>query len=224
MGSSSGSDRYAREAAREEAKRKADIAKGTVNVRTMFAQQFTPDFYDQISQNFMDYYNPQLQQQVDASNEQLTGALGRGGNLGGMVPELDEHGRFTGRYVNRAGGGSSVAIDKFADLEEQHNIKRTELVDRAIQEANEKRQAVQQTQDNILLQLQSTADASGAAADAAASSQYLQAPAAYDPLGQIFTDATFGLATQADLERRGQARYNTGLFGGASSTSGETVG
>jgi len=39
---------------------------------------------------------------------------------------------------------------------------------------------------------------------------------------ELFADATDGLATQASLERRGQNRYDTGLF--SPKTSSRVIG
>ncbi|MGB1140726.1 MAG: hypothetical protein ACPG1A_07495 [Halioglobus sp.] len=227
MGSSGGGTqkRIAKDQEKREKERMARIESGTEEIRAMFAGNFTPEFYETHKQNFLDYYKPQLQLQIDETNRQLTGGLARAGNLRGMIPELDANGNFTGRYTNRVGGGSSVAIDRFADLEEQHNIKKGELVDRANQAVNDKRQRVQGAQDNVIMQLQATADDSGAISDAASNARSLAEREAYDPLGQVFTDVTFGLATQADLERRGNARYDTGIFpNNRSRSSGEVVG
>ena len=42
---------------------------------------------------------------------------------------------------------------------------------------------------------------------------------AYSPLGALFANATEGLATQMDLERRDKNRYNlSGLFGSSDSS------
>ena len=42
---------------------------------------------------------------------------------------------------------------------------------------------------------------------------------AYSPLGALFANATAGLATQMDLERRDKNRYNlSGLFGSSDSS------
>ena len=193
---SGGSDKYAEQAQREEARRKAEIERGTAQVRQLFSTQFTPDFYNTIRGNYLDYYRPQFEEQYGDAQNGLAYQLARSGHL-----------------------DSSVRIDKEADLQQQADIQRQGLVDRALASANERRRQVQAAQEGVIAQLQSTADASGAAADAAARANYLTQPEPYEPLGQLFTDATFGLATQADLERRNASRYNTGLFNSPTSSS-----
>lgn len=201
FGGDSDADRAAKRAERRELERQAEIEKGTNRVRAMFTNQFTPDFYEGIKNDFLGYYKPQLQSQYDDQNRALQFALARSGHL----------------------GRSSADAEKFGDLQEQFDLRKIELANRANDAANQRKGQVQGAMENVLLQLQSSADASGAAADAANQIAISQAPVAYDPLGQVFTDATFGLATQADLERRGQSRYNTGLFSKPSSSSGEVV-
>lgn len=214
MGGGGGSDKYAKQAAAEEARRKGEIKKGTADIRSMFAGQFDSNFYDKIRSDYSNFYTPQFEKQSLDAGEALTGALSGAGHLRGSA--------YAGKPGNFV-GGSSTAIDKFADLEEQSNIQRTLLTDRANQAAINKKRDIQNAQENVVLQLQSTADASGATADAASRLNYLSEAPAYEPLGQLFTDATYGLATQADLERRGQSKYTTGLFPSNSGSSGQNI-
>jgi hypothetical protein len=224
MGSGSGSDRYAREQAELEKARRAKIEKGTTDVRNLFAAEFGEDFYKKISSDYNSYYQPQLEKKQLDANKALGAALNDSGQGGGIYRRTaDGFGTYNdaqGQSTQR----SSTGVDKFADLEEQMNIQRSDLADRATSAAEQKRSEVQNAQESVILQLQSTADSTGAMADAASRINYVGTPAPYEPLGQLFTDATFGLATQADLERRGQSKYNTGLFPqNNSGSSGTTI-
>jgi hypothetical protein len=201
MGSKGGSDKYARDAARLEAEKQRKITEGTARVRGMFQSQFTPEFYDKVKSDYLAFYKPQMEHQYEDQQRSLVYALARSGL-----------------------SNSSVRGDKFGDLQEQYDIQKVQLADRANQAANQRREQVQEALESTLGQLQSSADVGGAQQNAANYSKILTEQSAYSPLGQVFQDATAGLATQAELERRGQSRYNTGLFsGGTKNTSGATV-
>jgi hypothetical protein len=88
-----GSDNYAQEAAADEARRQREIEQGTAQVRGLFQSQFTPSYFEGLEQDYLDYYKPQLNDQVGDANEGLLYQLARSGHL-----------------------DSSVRIDKQADL------------------------------------------------------------------------------------------------------------
>ena len=66
-------------------------------------------------------------------------------------------------------------------------------------------------ENTVLNQLNQTADMGAAFANASAQIANNTKPPAMPMLGQVFTDLGAGLATQADLERYNQNRYN--VFG-----------
>ncbi len=202
-GGSDKAGRIARAQWNQEQARRKKIEEGTERVRQMFSGQFTDDFYKGVEQDYTDYYQPYLDRQVKDARE-------------GLSYNLSNAGLF---------GRSAKGEQKFGDLQIQADQQQVSLADRARQQAAQRRAAVQAAQNNVILQLQTTGDAEGAAADAANQAQIATARPEYEPLGQLFTDVSAGIATQADLERRGESRYRTGLFNqGSGSSSGEVIG
>lgn len=201
MSSSGSSDGYTRRAEKRELDRQRDIETGTKRVRETFSNQFTPEYYDKIRGNFDDYYMPQMDRQYADARQGLVYQLARSG--------LSD---------------SSVRSDKFGDLGEQMDLAKQNMVVKGEDYIANRKMEVQRSQANVLGQLQQSADAAGAARDAADSALTTSQSQGYDALGQIFTDATWGLATQAELERNDNSKYQTGLFSNNSSKSGTNVG
>jgi hypothetical protein len=74
---------------------------------------------------------------------------------------------------------------------------------KAQQYANQARTGVEQERQNLMSQLQTSADPAAAARMALTSSELLQKPTAMDPIGTLFSNVTEGLAS---------ANYPYGLF------------
>lgn len=201
MGSSGSSDGYARRAEQREQQRQSDIEQGTLRVRDTFANQFTPDYYEKIRKNFDDFYLPQMENQYQDARQGLVYQLARSG--------LSD---------------SSVRSDKYGELNEQMALAKQQMQVKGEDYIQQRKTDVQRAQTNVLGQLQQSADAEGAARDAADAALTTSQVQGYDPLGQLFTDATWGLATQAELERSNNSRFNTGLFSNNGSKSGTNVG
>jgi hypothetical protein len=200
MSSSGSSDGYARRAEQREAQRQRDIEIGTQRVRNTFANQFTPEYYNKIRQNFDDFYLPQMDRQYQDARQSLVYQLARSGL-----------------------GDSSVRSNKYGELNEQMALAKQQMQVKGEDYIQQRKTDVQRAQANVLGQLQQSADAEGAARDAADAALTTSQVQGYDPLGQLFTDSTWGLATQAELERSNNARFNTGLFSN-NSKSGTNVG
>jgi hypothetical protein len=163
------------------------------------AGAFGPDFFKKQRQTFLDYANPQLEDQYGKAQKELTFALDRGGNL-----------------------NSSVRGQKTGDLQQLYDLNKQKIADEALSHETTTRTAVEDARANLVATLNATGDAEGAANSALTRAAALSAPAAYSPLSQLFGDFTAGLGTQAAQERAEavsgggyKARYNTGLFGGA---------
>lgn len=201
MASSGSSDGYARRAEQREMQRQRDIELGTQRVRNTFANQFTPEYYEKIRKNFDDFYLPQMENQYQDARQGLVYQLARSG--------LSD---------------SSVRSDKYGELNEQMALAKQQMQVKGEDYIQQRKMDVQRAQSNVLAQLQQSADAEGAARDAADAALTTSQVQGYDPLGQLFTDATWGLATQAELERSNNSRFNTGLFSNNSNKSGTNVG
>lgn len=159
---------------------------------------FNDDFFSGLSQSFIDYARPQLDDQFGKAREQLTFSLARNGTL-----------------------DSSMRGEQNADLQRDYDTNLQDITDKGRQYATDARTNVERARADLIGMLQATGDAAGATNAALSRASILSQPPAYSPLGQLFTDVTSGLATQAAFERaealggypRGSvARYNTGLF------------
>lgn len=163
--------------------------------------QFTPEFFNNRRQAYLDYANPQLEDQYGKANKELTFSLARSGLL-----------------------DSSVRGQKLGDLQKLYDTQKQAVADKALSSETDARNSVEDARSNLISTLNATGDAQGAANSALARSTALSAPAAYSPLGQLFTDFTNGLGIQAAQERSYAAGgskplYNTGLFSNAGRVS-----
>lgn len=155
---------------------------------------FNNDFFDARKQAYLDYADPQLQDQYNDANRQLTFSLARSGLL-----------------------DSSARGEKLGDLQKLYDTQKQAIADKALSYETGARNSVEDARANLIQTLNATGDAEGAANSALARSQALSQPDAYSPLGQLFTDFTNGLGIQAAQERSQaaggpKALYNTGLF------------
>ena len=150
---------------------------------------YDEDFYDQQRQNYLDYANPQIQEQFGDAMDELRFALARQG-------------------ITR----SSVAAERKAKAQKALDREQTASNLRAQKFSNDTQKAIESARGEVLQDAGSLADADAAAALATTSAAANAAPPAYEPLYDIFRDVTKGLATQHDLEQRRSARYNSGLF------------
>lgn len=179
------------EAARQrqlEEERQTRIGQGRSTIDENFGQ-FNDDFYTQRNQAYVDYASPELDKQYKDSMRSLVSALARSGNL-----------------------QSSTRAEKFADLDEQFKQRKLDITNTGRDYSNQAKDAVERSRAELITQNESLADPNAISGNALARSQSLATLPSFSPLGSMLTDATQGLATQADLERRGQSRYNTGLF------------
>lgn len=195
MGKKGGGNEAA-QARKEEQKRQAKIREGTTRVNSIFDGQFNEPYFDGRRQAYIDYANPQLEDQYGDAQKELTFALARSGLL-----------------------DSSVRGEKTADLQKRYDLSKQEIADKALAYSGESKTAVEDARSNLIATLNATGDAEGAASGAINRASALSKPAAFSPLSSLFADFTAGLGTQAALEKAnyysgGQtgARYNTGLF------------
>jgi hypothetical protein len=157
---------------------------------------FNDAYFEGRKQAFLDYANPQLEDQYAKAQRELTFSLARGGLL-----------------------DSSARAQKAGELQQLYDLNKQQIADQALSHSTEARNAVEDARANLISMLNATGDAEGAASAALTRASALSQPAAFSPLAQLFGDFTAGLGTQAALERAnyysgGQTppRYSTGLF------------
>lgn len=195
MGGKKGGNEAA-QARKEEQQRQGRIREGTARVNSIFDGQFNDPYFDSRKQAYIDYANPQLEDQYGDAQKELTFSLARSGLL-----------------------DSSVRGQKTADLQKRYDLSKQEIADKALAYSGEAKTAVEDARANLINTLNATGDAEGAASGAINRASALSKPAAFSPISQLFADFTAGLGTQAALEKAnyysgGQtgARYQTGLF------------
>lgn len=187
-------NQQAQQAATDEATRQAGIRSGTTSINSMFDSQFTPDFYDKQQKNYVDYAQPQLDQQHANAEKQLTFSLARGGNL-----------------------DSSVRAQQEGQLAQENAAASQGIKDQGNQFANDAKNNVETARQNLISTLDTTGDATGAATAATNRAEALAKPPAYSPVVNAFADITSGLGQQAAAER-------SYYYGGGPMPSGGVTG
>tara|TARA_B100000212_G_scaffold18769_1_gene12604 strand:- start:10450 stop:11067 length:618 start_codon:yes stop_codon:yes gene_type:complete len=175
-------EEYERQKAEEEA-RQARITEGKAAIDKAFAG-YDDDFYAQRAADYMAYAQPQIEDQYKRAMKDLTIALARSGQLVGS--EAIERGNELKK--------------KLADAETQAAMKGQSMADTT-------RTNLANLKSNLLTQNASLADPSLIASTAANSIMANTAVPEYNPIANIFANATEGLATQAQLEARNKNRY-----------------
>jgi len=176
-------EEYARQRAEEEA-RQGRITAGKAAIDSAMAG-YDDDFYASQAQNYMDYATPQIEDQYTDAMKSLTRALARNGT-----------------------SQSSMAAERRADLKTKLNNAQVDAARQGEAFANDTRTALAGVKNNLIAQNQSLADPTLIASMAANQSNAASQLPSYNPVAQIFADATSGLATQSQLEARGKNRYD----------------
>lgn len=191
-----GGDNGAAEQRRKEEERQGRVREGKANIDKNFAG-FDDDFYSGRTKSYLDYANPQLEDQFKDAQRELTLALARSNLL-----------------------NSSARARRFADLKKDYDMQSRSIADKANQYGSKARSSVESAKSDLYSQNANIANPTLASQNAQARAMSLTELPAYSPLGQLFAGVTSGIATQMDLERRGKNRYNmSGLFDSGDSSS-----
>jgi hypothetical protein len=183
-----GAAKQAAKAEQKEFEREGKIRMGTQDIRNKFASAFNDDYYKDFEKAGTEYYKPQLDSQYKESLNQLQAALARNGL-----------------------GQSSVAVTQADRLKRQNQTANDQVAENIRNQSNQRKSDVANQESVAVGQLQASADPAAASQQAANLIKSQTALPGWSPLGQVFTDATAGLATQGDLERANQNRYNAGV-------------
>lgn len=171
----------------KEEQRQAAIKTGMGSINSQFAG-FGDDFYGGRRDALLDYYQPQLDDQMKKARDALTFAFARAGTL-----------------------NSTMAADRTADLTKQYDLQKAGLVSNAEGDAANLRNAVQNQKSALIGQLNATGDANQIANDATAATQQIYATRPnYSPLGDIFSGIAGGIGNMIGANQ--QASYNQSYF------------
>lgn len=181
-------DQAAADAQRAELERQQRIAQGTIQIRQQFDNAFDTPYYQRLEKNARAVYEPQIDNQYQQALKDMQFALSRSGLT-----------------------SSSAASDLGSKLEYQKGLATQDKRSKIMSLINQRKGDVANAENVTLSQLANTADPYAAQAQASNLIKANTAEPGYSPLGQVFTDLTAGLATQADLERQGTNRYNIGV-------------
>lgn len=163
-------------------------SQGRLFTGTQEHEGFDEGFYDERSQAYLDYANPQVDEQFDDAQSALTYALARQGQLRG-----------------------SLAVDRWGDLERDEGRARQQVGSRAQTFADQARQLVSGERAKLTQMLQSTADPSVVSSNLANVMAGLQARPEFNPIGPLFQNATAGLGSYLENQRYQNARDRYGL-------------
>lgn len=157
-------------AAEQQRKKEANVAAGRTAIENVFGNgtadnpgQFGQDYYDKISKNYEDYYNPQLDTQYKNALNQLTLQLGQQGIL-----------------------SSSEGNRQLALLNQNNGTQKQTIANNALSQAGTAKTAVANQYNSLLQQNEQAADPSAAAISAAQGAQAVQSTPTYSPLGAVF--------------------------------------
>jgi hypothetical protein len=194
LGGGTSNDTYAGETAEEaERRRQLKVDAGLENIEGVFSK-YDQDFYDKSSDAYLDYYEPQLEDKYKDGLKELQFALARGG-------------RFN----------SSTEVGKKAKAAQDLGFQKNELATGAIKAANDSASAVQGAKERMINLNQVNADPDLASSLSNAQSGVLNAPPKFDPLLDVFSNITEGLASREELENRKKIRDRVQNFNNGSS-------
>lgn len=182
-------------ARQDEQERQQRVREGTSRIGSIFDKQFTPEYFDKQRDSYLNYANPQLEDQKADAEKEMVFALDRGGQLQGSA---------------RAGLAG--------ELQKKYELQRQKISDDALAYRTNAMTNVEGARSGLTATLNATGDAEGAAASAISRAGALSQPAAYSPISNLFADFTNTLGTQAAAERAyayggPKPTYTTGLFG-----------
>ena len=162
----SGGGDAAAQAQKQEAQREASISQGMTDINSQFSS-FTPDFYNKAAQGYENYATPQAMQQYQKTKNSLADALARNGIT-----------------------QSTAAATEGQSLNNELSTNLNTIANTGQNTANTLESNVSAQKSNIVNELEASADPSAASVAASSAVAGLQAPPAYQPLGNMFSDWT----------------------------------
>lgn len=155
---------YASVAQQQEQQRQAAITKGTADINKAYAG-FTPEFYQQRAQAYVDYAMPQVSQQYRQARNQI------GFNL-----------------ANRGLFGGSASGQQFSDLNRTMSQATQGVYDTGQSQAQQLQSNVEAAKNQQLSYLYQSADPSAAGAQAVSSAASFAQPSTFTPVANAFSN------------------------------------
>ncbi len=159
-------DNSAELARQQEEERQARIKQGQGAIDNAFAV-FTPDYFDKYKQDYLGYYNPQIDEKFSNAKRDLTYNTARAG-------------------IQDSTGGQRLA----GDLAQAYTDQRRAVESDALDASNKTRQSVESNKSDLYAQNTASADPSLAAINAVGRAGSLQTAPSYSPVGDIFSGLT----------------------------------
>lgn len=157
---------YAEQARADELARQERIRGGMTRIDNSF-KGFDDAFYKSRQDAYLNYANPQLQDQYKQQQNSLAYNLARSGLT-----------------------ASSEAARNAGELQRQYNLGRSTIAGEAQNQSNQARQQVEQNRAELVNQLNATGDAQQAANASLTRANMLTQQPGFSPLGQIFQNTT----------------------------------
>ena len=185
--------RLAEQQRAEEAARQARIQQGIQAINNEFSR-FNDDFYKSKSQNYLSYYQPQIERQYGQAKDNTLFQLARQG-------------------LNN----SSAAAQVYGDLATDYGNQQQAVQSRANDYQQNVRAQVEQQRNSLVNQVTATANpqaAASAATNAVGNLQMIEPTGGYSPLAGLFN--TFAGALGSGIQ--GYQYQNPGILGGVNKT------
>lgn len=194
-------DRSAEIARQEAAAREGKIREGRSNIDQAFSV-FDPAYYDQYQQQYLDYHNPQVDEQYGDARQKLIYDLAR-----------------------RRMRDSTPGMTRFQDLVDAYNDRRRGIASDSLGAVNKVRQGVEQNRSDLYELNAAAADPSLASISALGRAGSLQTPPTYSPLGDLFSGFLSGAGGYMTGRQKGlPAGYGDKFAPGGSSGGGGRSG
>ena len=181
-------DDSAERARADEQARQARITEGQANIDKAF-EPFNDAFFGKISQDYTNYYEPQLTEQYQNAIKKQTVGLAGTGNL-----------------------TSSAGANKLAEVRRLYDRSKTAVADAALSAANNLKSQIESNRSDLYNTNRAAADPTQALSLATARAGTLSAPQAYSPLGDIFGSLLKQAGTGLAFEAAGFPGLKTGIF------------
>lgn len=148
-----------------EMQRQHAIDLGKISIDQNF-KKFDPGYFKDYRKDYTGYYNPQVEDQFNKTDDKLTATLADRGML-----------------------ESSVGNASHADLFKDYGQAKTNIANEALDASNKMRGQVQTAKSNLYSLNEASADPMGVNAQAVGQATALVAPPTYSPIGSLFTAA-----------------------------------